>query len=349
MNNLIIKIILRFYKFFEKEQKSFSLHNLENLINFVNSSKLVLFDIGSRMTNSSKSIPSRLDLLKKNSELIICDADLSSNDKTFEKLQSNGWKNINIFPHALSNINKKFLDLYLTKAAGLSSTLKPNESYVKKLPNFLRNDFMIIKKIEVSNKRLIDVLNEFSLEGISHIDIDTQGTELDILKSGEKIIKESLISLSTEISFREIYSNQCLFKDIDDYLLKFGFEIFELDRSLLLNDSDIKYSKKVLFQGDALYFKKPDYIVKNHKDPGLDLMKLISMLFTFYHFDESLRILNNNQYRQLISNVYSDSKLINLEKEIKIFSDSFNYHNKIFLKGYKFRKYIYKDRDNLQH
>ena len=104
------------------------MHNLENLINFVNSSKLVLFDIGSRMTNSSKSIPSRLDLLKKNSELIICDADLSSNDKTFEKLQSNGWKNINIFPHALSNINKKFLDLYLTKAAGLSSTLKPNES-----------------------------------------------------------------------------------------------------------------------------------------------------------------------------------------------------------------------------
>ena len=45
-----------------------------------------------------------------------------------------------------------------------------------------------------------------------------------------------------------------------------------------------------------------------------------------------LRILNNNQYRQLISNVYSDSKLIILEKEIKIFSNSFDYHNKIFLK-----------------
>ena len=48
-------------------------------------------------------------------------------------------------------------------------------------------------------------------------------------------------------------------------------------------------------------------------------MKLISMLFTFYHFDESLRIINNNQYRQLISNVYSDSKLINLEKNKDFF------------------------------
>ena len=29
---------------------------------------------------------------------------------------------------------------------------------------------------------------------------------------------------------QEIYEGQCLFKDVDNYLSKFGFEIFELER-----------------------------------------------------------------------------------------------------------------------
>tara|TARA_B100001996_G_C18658853_1_gene592264 strand:+ start:1252 stop:2298 length:1047 start_codon:yes stop_codon:yes gene_type:complete len=348
MKKIFIKIVLKIYNFFDKEHEDFSTHNLDELNNFFISSKLVLFDIGSRSA-SKKSIASRLDLLKKYSTLIICDADTSSMDESIKKLSNEGWKNIKKFPYALSNIKQKFINLYLTKQTGLSSLLKPNESYIKNLPKFIRNDFSITNEIKVPNKKLINVLDELDSEEISHIDIDTQGTELDILKSGEEIIEKNLISLTIEVSFHEIYRNQCLFKDVDNYLSNFGFEIFELDRSMILNSPDINYSKKILFQGDALYFKNPDFIIKNHKNPGHDLMKLISMLVTFHHFNGSLKILNDKKFRQLISSTYNDSKIKSLENEIKIYSNKFKYHNKIFLNSYKLRKYIYKDRDNLYH
>ena len=111
----------------------------------------------------------------------------------------------------------------------------------------------------------------------------------------------------------------------------------------------INYSKKILFQGDALYFKKPDFIVKNHKNPALDIMKLISMLITFYHFSDALSILNDKKLYKLLCTVYNESKISNLGNEIREFSEKFNLHNKVFLREYKLRKYVYKDRDNLYH
>lgn len=350
MENILIRVLLKIYKIFKKEDKhNFNLNDLEYLKNFISSSKLVLFDIGSRSMKNTNGIPSRLNLLQKYSTLLICDADTSCMNESLETLLNKGWKSVKIFPYAISNNKEKFVKLHLTNQPGLSSLLKPNEYFLKKLPAQVSNDFSIKEEVKVSNRKLINVLDEFSLEGISHIDIDTQGTELEILKSGEKIIENSLISLTIEVSFQEIYKKQCLFRDIDAYLSKFGFEIFELDRIMVLNNPEINYSKKIISQGDALYFKNPDFIVNNHKKPGLDLMKLISMLITFYHFNDSLRILNDIKFRQHISSVYGDSKIKNLEDEIIACSEKFDYHNKVFLFSNKLRKNSYKDRDGFQH
>ena len=350
MKKFIIKIILKIYKLFSNQQQDFSTEGFEKLNSFFNLSKINIFDIGSRVTKkNNNNIASRLSLLKQNSTLLICDADNRSIDESEKKLSNDGWRKIISFPYALSNSKEKFIPLYVTKQLGLSSLLKPNESFLKKLPGFIKSKFLIENEINIPNKKLIDVTKENDLDEISHIDIDTQGTELDILKSGEKIIEKNLISITTEVSFQEIYEGQCLFKDIDSYLSKFGFEIFELDRSMILNDPEINYSKKVLFQGDALYFKNPDFIVSNHKNPGLDLMKLITLLVTFHHLNESIRILNNKKYRQLISSNYDISDMKDLENEIRAYSNKFKYHNEIFLKSYELRKYIYNDRDNLHH
>ena len=350
MKKLFIKIILKIYKLFNNQKQDFSIDEFKKLNSFFNLSKIVLFDIGSRSINrNNNTLASRLSLLKQNSTLIICDADTTCMDESIEKLSNEGWRKIKSFPYALSNIKEKFVTLYITNQPKLSSLLKPKEDYLKKLPDFIKSDYLIKNEVSVNSKKLIDVLNEIDFEEISHIDIDTQGTEVDILKSGEKIIEENLISITTEVSFQEIYEGQCLFKDVDNYLSKFGFEIFELDRSMILNDPEINYSKKRLVQGDALYFKNPDFIVKNHKNPGIDLMKLITLLITFRHFNASIRILNDKKFRQLISSNYDILDIKDLENEIREYSNKFKYHNEIFLKSYEIRKYIYKDRDNLYH
>ena len=350
MKKLFIKITLKIYNLFKDKQEDFSAKEFEKLNNFFNLSKIVIFDIGSRSTNNfNNNIASRLNLLKENATLIICDADANSIGESVKKLSNEGWKKIKRFPYALSNIKEKIVTLYITNQPGLSSLLKPNESFLKKLPLSIKSNFLIKNEVNVPNKKLIDILNETDLDEISHIDIDTQGTEIDIFKSGEKIIEKNLISITTEVSFQEIYEGQCLFKDVDSYLSKFGFEIFELDRSMILNNPEINYSKKILFQGDALYFKNPDYIVSNHKNPSIDLIKLITLLVTFHHFNDSIRILNNENYRQIISSNYDIPYIKDLENEIRAYSNKFKYHNEIFLKSYKLRKYIYKDRDNFYH
>ena len=78
-------------------------------------------------------------------------------------------------------------------------------------------------------------------------------------------------------------------------------------------------------------------------------MKLISMLLTFHHFSNALAILNNKKLHKILYPVYSETKINNLGNEIREFSKKFNLHNKVFLREYKLRKYIYKDRDNLYH
>ena len=77
----------------KKRQSEFYLNNLKNLNDFIDSSKLVLFDIGSR-SSKNNSISSRLDSLKEYSTLIICDADISSIDESIKNLTDEGWKNV---------------------------------------------------------------------------------------------------------------------------------------------------------------------------------------------------------------------------------------------------------------
>ena len=79
MKKLFIRIILKIYKLFNNQQQDFSIDRFKKFDSFFNLSKIVLFDIGSRSTNkNNNTLASRLSLLKKNSTLIICDADTVS-------------------------------------------------------------------------------------------------------------------------------------------------------------------------------------------------------------------------------------------------------------------------------
>ena len=131
MRQILIKILLKIYNFFEREKQNFSFDDLDILDNFIKSSNLVLLDMGSRQASiwRSRTISNRLDLLKVYSTIIICDADVSTLNESMKQLSKEGWKNIKEFPYAISNSNKKFVTLFLTHLRGLSSLLKPNEYY----------------------------------------------------------------------------------------------------------------------------------------------------------------------------------------------------------------------------
>jgi len=63
------------------------------------------------------------------------------------------------------------------------------------------------------------------------LELDTQGTELEILKGADRFLATSVVGLQTEVEFSLIYEGQPLFAAVDEYLRVFGFMLFDLSRN----------------------------------------------------------------------------------------------------------------------
>jgi FkbM family methyltransferase len=63
-----------------------------------------------------------------------------------------------------------------------------------------------------------------NLERIDFLKLDTQGTELEILKGAREYLRGGKVAVvKTEVSFLPVYRNQCTFSDIDRFMKDHGF------------------------------------------------------------------------------------------------------------------------------
>ena len=65
---------------------------------------------------------------------------------------------------------------------------------------------------------------------VAQLSIDTQGTELAILKGAEKAINTTVVAVSIEVSFAPLYEGVPLFGELDNYLRSKGFILAGLDQ-----------------------------------------------------------------------------------------------------------------------
>ena len=110
---------------------------------------------------------------------------------------------------------------------------------------------------------------------IDFIKIDTQGTELKILKGGEKEIANCL-GLEIEVQFAELYKNASLFDQINSYL-KFKDFIF-IDFVNLSRWERYEYNTfgQIAF-GDGLWLRNPEYINKYQSNKFCKYMAICSL------------------------------------------------------------------------
>ena len=127
--------------------------------------------------------------------------------------KSKDFKNIQIYPFALGNTNKKNDMYYSSENKGQSSSFLAPEIHKKVQPN-----------IKFQEKRLVEI-KKFEDLNISRVDfliMDVQGFELEVLKGFGKKINE-LKFLFTEVNRDNLYSNNVLIWDLDKYLYINGF------------------------------------------------------------------------------------------------------------------------------
>ena len=115
----------------------------------------------------------------------------------------------------------------------------------------------------VETSTLLSILAKHNLESIDLLKIDTQGSEIDIMKGlGSQLSNVSFIEI--EVSIFEFNEGGCLFGDVVDFL-KDDFDIFDILTTTRRNESTLNINKTAklgdfLFQADIL-FKNKKYII----------------------------------------------------------------------------------------
>lgn len=164
-------------------------------------------------------------------------------------------------------------NLYLTKEPACSSLYPPIQYLAEKYPAL---DCINLKKVTTADVTTLDLwARDKKLQAIDYIKIDTQGSELEILKGGDGII-ETARCIDIEVEFNPIYEGQTLFGETDTYLRSKGFVLWRLsnlvhyslggeqlvmpDKNSVCFDTNVRLEAEAyggqLFWADARYIHK---------------------------------------------------------------------------------------------
>lgn len=164
-----------------------------------------------------------------------------------------------VYPYALCGWSGT-ATLNISLRPGSTSTLEPNYEL---LARFAADNFSemreIVERLEVPAISLADFMKQASLNYIDFIKLDTQGNELDILKSAGSFLQTTSV-IMTEVEMLPLYKNQALFHDVTAFLSSQGFELVDLRsnptcRRFHARD-DLPPSAYRMVWGDAFYARQ---------------------------------------------------------------------------------------------
>ena len=240
-----------------------------------NSGKLIIVDVG-----ASGGADPRWEMSALPSQKILFEPD----PREFSRLKAAAGSTALVLQAALGEKKEK-ADFYLCAEQENSSLLKPNLELLSRFPNPAR--FAVQRTLELELDSLDHQLEQAGVSQVDFIKLDTQGTELPILKGGLKTL-EKVMGLQVEVSFVSLYQNQPLFTDINNFLTSLDFELFDIKRSFWVRDTkNLKQdlNKGQLLFGDALYFRTPEAILSQTDLTPERVIKAASVYLAYGYTD----------------------------------------------------------------
>lgn len=257
---------------FKKKRKGKSQHISDYLFSFVKDVNYNFFDIGAR--NGSFLLPAEYT---KNTILHAFEPNL----KEFEKLKNEStdafksgiiepkFKKKILYSTAVSEKKGK-KDLFITSGAGAVSLMGPvNRVMTENIWRYHDKGLNYYTKHQRVNE--ISKVNCDKLDNIwkknKYIDIlklDTEGSELNILKGAERNLKEKkILMIKSEFLFVPYYKQQNLLGHQQVFLNKMGYRLIHIDDNHYTyswKKSRVKetYDKRFQYAGDAYFIPDPD-------------------------------------------------------------------------------------------
>jgi len=183
-------------------------------------------------------------------------------------------KNYKVIPNGLWSVNCKKKLYILGKRSGSSSMYKPNPN-VLSLYDFKEKDFSIFKvtdEIDIECTTIKESLNKFKVNNLDFLKIDTQGSELEILKGMGEYFP---LLMKIEAQIIPMYENVPNWGELVNHLQKINYMICECIEIG-------KHATRIPAEMDMIFI--PNYLTEFGKKIILSREKeFISLMLIFGH------------------------------------------------------------------
>jgi FkbM family methyltransferase len=233
-----------------------------------------------------------LFMLAPYAHYFVCEPESAEASRLREILPTEGrWRAVTVFGDAIAS-RRGEAALYITRRPGMSSLLQCDAEVTAPFFNLDRYD---VERIEtVSTIPLDEAAERHGFTDACFVKLDTQGTELDIMRSGDRLVSGPALGVWVEANMRPFYKGQSLFADLDAHLRSRGFSLFMMNRTGLRRAgyrSDI-YSKRVVTWAHCLYLREPSTLLRRGDEAARrDLPRLLALALAFQYFDLTFEII----------------------------------------------------------
>lgn len=187
----------------------------------VKNEKPIIFDIGAHHGQSIKY----LEGIFKSPVIYSFEPDPES----FKILSKNSSKNNKIFNFAFSNVTgqSSFFQNDISHTNGLYEVNVDSNDSIRAQDNSIIFSKEVNSKINVDTYTLDKFFEDYNIDSVDLMKVDTQGAEEMVLEGGVASL-DKINALILEVSFFDYYKHKTSFIDVEKYLLPSGFELFSI-------------------------------------------------------------------------------------------------------------------------
>lgn len=176
--------------------------------------------------------------------------------------------------------------LHLCRSRGTSSLSPPNRAFLDRFPEPQRFD--VEREVKVQVRAFDGMASDpaLCLPGrIDFVKVDTQGSELDVLRGARETLSKQVVAVEVEVEFAQLYESSVRFRDIDAYLTECGFVLFKLRCLEWVRQTFVARPERSAGQlvfGDALYLRDPLDAGTGWKPRDQHQAEALALLATLY-------------------------------------------------------------------
>lgn len=272
-----------------------------------------LVDIGAR---GGEFPPLRL--LAPHSHYVACEPDAEHAATLEGRLRESApWRSVTLVREAIA-AREGQATLYVTNQPGMSSLIEPDERVMARYCEI--GDYRLAAKVTVPTITLDQAAERYGFAGACLLKLDTQGSELEILRSGPRLVCGPLLGVHVEVEFQPMYRGQPLFAEVDEFLRGAGFTLFDVQRSLYRRAGCRKdrFSRRQVVWAHALYLREPEDVLAA-RGPGVlpAVCRLLGLALAFEHLDLALEIARADALAALLGSQRAARLVVALEAWIE--------------------------------